>query len=348
MKNGHMARASRLFACLLIAVLPLAAACSSATATVPPPTPAAAATRTATATPAPATATATATQVATATATSTVAAATASPTTKATAAATASPTKTATRAPTASPTKPPVQPTPTRITFAAGATSIDVPGTLGAGATKSYVLHALKGQTMIVAVTSPHQDAILAISGVTGKQVLMSSGVGADHWQGTLPATQDYTIQVLTTGAATTFALQVTIPSVIAFASGATAASVQGNTANTYVVSYIAHAEKGQTMLVDIDSPNGDVFLTIYGFQDGQPLIRSVMGSPTFRGVLPATQDYIIEAVRTGAPGDFNLQLTIPHRIQFQPGATSATVNGSAISHFRSRATSCAHRPGRP
>jgi hypothetical protein len=186
---------------------------------------------------------------------------------------------------------------------------------------------------MIVSVSSLHQDAILAISGVTGKQVLLGAAAGASHWQGTLPSTQDYSIQVSTKSAALNFSLQVVIPSVIAFAPGATATSVQGNTGDSFVVSYVAHAEKGQTMLVNIDSPQSDVFLTIYGFQDGQPLIRSVMGSAQFRGTLPATQDYIIEAVRTGQPGDFNLQVTVPRRIQFQPGAISASVNGSVSAH---------------
>ena len=40
--------------------------------------------------------------------------------------------------------------------------------------------------------------------------------------------------------------------------------------------------------------------LTIWGFSDGQPYIRSVVGSTTFNMKLPSTQDYIVDVVPQG------------------------------------------------
>ena len=50
--------------------------------------------------------------------------------------------------------------------------------------------------------------------------------------------------------------------------------------------------------------------LTIYGIQDGQPLIRSVTGATTFKGTLPGTQDYMIEAVGIG-PGSYVMSVSV-------------------------------------
>ena len=40
--------------------------------------------------------------------------------------------------------------------------------------------------------------------------------------------------------------------------------------------------------------------LTIWGFSDGQPYMRAMMGSTVFNMQLPSTQDYIIDVVPQG------------------------------------------------
>ena len=209
----------------------------------------------------------------------------------------------------------PATPTPgstaTRIQFEPGATSAAVEGRLNAGEVKSYILRALAGQTMMVSLDSPQGDVFLTIYGVDDGQPLVRSAAGATYWQGQLPATQDYMILAVAGGEATNFSLQVIIPYIIKFAPGGTSAVVEGNVRAGSIIRYLLRAQAGQTMTVNITSPNMDVLLTIYGLDDGQPLVRSVSGATSWTGTLPATQDYVIDAVSVGGDTSFTLGVTI-------------------------------------
>jgi hypothetical protein len=87
-------------------------------------------------------------------------------------------------------------------------------------------------------------------------------------------------------------------------------------------------------MEVLIASPADDVLLAIWG-ADGIPLKRTVDGEAGWMGVLPETQDYIINAVSVGEETDYTLTVTVyplepePTRVEFGVGETSATVEGS-------------------
>ena len=58
-------------------------------------------------------------------------------------------------------------------------------------------------------------------------------------------------------------------------------------------------------------------------------MVRAVSRSTQWTGKLPATQDYVIEAVSGGEATNYSLYVVIPQVIRFQPGATSATVPGT-------------------
>ncbi len=64
-------------------------------------------------------------------------------------------------------------------------------------------------------------------------------------------------------------------------------------------------------MTVRISSPANDVLLTIYGVEDGSPLVRYESGANQWSGVLPGTQDYMIEAVATGASSPYVMDVII-------------------------------------
>ena len=74
---------------------------------------------------------------------------------------------------------------------------------------------------------------------------------------------------------------------------------------------YVLKVSKGQRMTATIQSPRNDVLLGIYGFEDGQPLVRVPMGATTWTGVLPATQDYSIKAVAAGGPTSYKMDVTV-------------------------------------
>jgi putative hemolysin len=98
-----------------------------------------------------------------------------------------------------------------RIRFAAGGTSASLPGNIGPGEVRRYVLAAGAGQTMTVNVSSPNNDVALAVWGEDGT-VLLSDHAGATEWQGTLPATQDYYLGLSGAASQALFRLNVSIP----------------------------------------------------------------------------------------------------------------------------------------
>jgi len=215
--------------------------------------------------------------------------------------ATAIPPTTAVPLPSSVPTFPPVQPTQilpnaTRINFLTGATTGSVTGTIQAGETKTYVLEASQGQPMIAMANSLNNDVIMSIR-TKGGTTILSASSKLSNWQGALPITQDYYISIYGGSTAENFTLSVEIPARIKFAPGKDSTNVSGITAGGYNVAYTVFASQGQIMKVDLNGTGGNAALTIYGFSDGQPYIRSVTGATTFNFKLPLTQDYIIEVV---------------------------------------------------
>jgi hypothetical protein len=112
------------------------------------------------------------------------------------------------------------------------------------------------------------------------------------------------------------------------FAPGTTAAQVQGQVRAGGNVDYILRAAQGQWLIVTVTSTSTDVVLAVTGARDGRPYLRSASGTTSWRGLLTTTQDYTIQVVSRGSAAPFSLQVTIPARISFAPGASSATVDG--------------------
>lgn len=202
------------------------------------------------------------------------------------------------------PTLPPVPPTvivpgATRINFLNGATTGVVSGHLQAGQTQSYVLQALQAQPMLADLSSLNNDVALSIK-TQGGTTMLNAAAHQSSWEGTLPQTEDYFLTVYGGAADENFTLTVTIPSRIKIPEGATSIKISGKTVSGYTVAYTAFAIKGQKMSVALVNLSGSAALTIYGFTDGQPYVRSVTEQTSFAFTLPATQDYIIQVVPKG------------------------------------------------
>jgi hypothetical protein len=106
---------------------------------------------------------------------------------------------------------PPLEPEPTRIQFAAGATSAMVTGHVAAYGADLYVLRAMAGQTMEVELVSPASDVVLEIWGADGTPLLRHV-TGETYWMGVLPFTQDYFVKAISFGSAVDYTLTVIIP----------------------------------------------------------------------------------------------------------------------------------------
>lgn len=199
------------------------------------------------------------------------------------------------------PAAPPTQSLPpaTRINFLTGATTGQVSAPIQAGQTQFYVLKALQGQPMIVMVFSLNNDVTLSVR-TQGGTWLLNPSAKQSTWQSTLPQTEDYYIGVYGGAMIENFTLSVEIPARIKFAVGKDSATVSGQTAAGYNVTYVVFAAQGQKMNVDLNGAGGNGALTIYGFSDGQPYLRSVTEQTSFSMTLPSSQDYIIEVVPRG------------------------------------------------
>jgi hypothetical protein len=204
-----------------------------------------------------------------------------------------------------------VLPAASRITFLTGATMGAVSGPVQPGQSINYVLQAAQGQPMMVDVSSLNNDVTLSMKTQGGTSMLNASAQES-RWQGSLPQTEDYYLTVH--GGATTenFTMTITIPSRIRFAEGADSAKVSGKTVAGYNVAYTLFAVKDQRMSVELSSVSGNAVLSIYGWNDGQPYVRSAAEKTSFSFTLPATQDYIVQIVpRAGSTESYLLKVEI-------------------------------------
>jgi hypothetical protein len=187
-----------------------------------------------------------------------------------------------------------------RVSMAAGRTSVSVDGHVEKKGQTTFLVGASAGQFMMAMINTVNKPLYLEVRS-PGGTILVSASDQKDSWQGTLREDGDYLVSIHTTGDATDFNMSITIPVRITFQSGAYGASADGVVGPQEVTTYLLLAMKNQTMKVNIDSHKGDIFLSIYGLQDGQPYVRSALGLTTYSFKLPATQDYVIQAVSTGS-----------------------------------------------
>lgn len=197
-----------------------------------------------------------------------------------------------------------------QIVFQAGATSADATGHLKVGQEKTYQFEAGAGQELMAAIYSKNNDIYLDIGGADGT-TLVNASAQVTSWQGKLAKTQVYIVKVVSGDGDSDYDLQIIIPAIVKFQPGAISAVVPGKVIGHSVNAYIARAFGGQTMTVKITSPGKDMFLTIYGLDDGTPLVRSSSGFTSWTGKLPITQDYIIEAVSVGGATTYSMEIII-------------------------------------
>ncbi len=199
-------------------------------------------------------------------------------------------------------TIPPATATPSevRILFAAGATAGIQSATLNPGQSLDYILTASQTQPLIVIADSPNHDVTLGIRGLNSSNILLDPIKKWTTWEGILPATQDYLITVHAGATTESFTLTVIIPSRITFAQGAATVTVNGSTPGGLIVSYVLYALAGQKMSAALNAPSGTAVLSIYGFEDGQPLLGAASNAMIWNGTLPVTEDYIVQVVPQG------------------------------------------------
>jgi len=108
---------------------------------------------------------------------------------------------------------------------------------------------------------------------------------------------------------------------------GATDARVEGDLAAREAVRYVLAAREGDFLEVEVSAPEPGVRLVIFG-EDGTVLRSGMAEGSLFRGTLPATQDYYVLLDAAEGALSYSMLVSLPERIAFAPGATSAEVAG--------------------
>ncbi len=202
-----------------------------------------------------------------------------------------------------------VTPTPGgSIAFATGTTMKTVSGSIAAGQLVTYTINAGAGVPMILDVTSPATDVYLGLIQPNGT-VLLGTASHWIHWQGLLPQSGIYTIQLLGGAAADTYSLSARIPVRVNFASGTSSIGLTSTTVNGLPFSYVLHCGQNQNMIVSLNVPATTAYISISGLSSGYLLSPSTQVN-NWSGVLPSTQDYIIEVIPVGA-GVVNFILSV-------------------------------------
>jgi hypothetical protein len=223
----------------------------------------------------------------------------------------------------------------TRIRFAQGATSAVASGNLPAHSSARYVLRAGFGQLMEATLSAP-ASAAMKVTASSGLLLTPVTGTnGPAGFRGYLPYTGDYFLTVSSGSQAVAYSIDVVIPVRIRFERNATSATVTEHLDAYQGLDYILRAGKGQILEIEAVSENANpddnpLQLVIYGV-DGT-VLRSGMGEgSSFRGVLPASQDYLVSLRASDVPTNFTMSVIIPQRISFQTGATSASVHNPSL-----------------
>ena len=115
-------------------------------------------------------------------------------------------------------------------------------------------------------------------------------------------------------------------PARIQFAAGGTSATMQGKLEANSKLDYLLNAGANQTLEVTL-SPSSGLTLAIFG-ADGST-IDSASSNLSFRGVLPKTQDYILELASGSSATNYSMSVDLPQRIRFTTGSTSANLTGT-------------------
>jgi hypothetical protein len=97
----------------------------------------------------------------------------------------------------------------------------------------------------------------------------------------------------------------------IQFAAGGTGKVVEGDINAGQTLAFVLAASATQTMSVKVWSPNGDVYLGVYG-ADGQVLLNSSVQDTIWSGTLPKTQDYYLSLTPGNGTTSYSLSIEIP------------------------------------
>jgi len=107
------------------------------------------------------------------------------------------------------------------------------------------------------------------------------------------------------------YTLTAKVAQLVNFATGATSITLNGKTVNGYVFSYALYCSAGQTMTASLNVPSSIAYIDIFGLASGI-LLSSSSKANTWTGVLPQTQNYVIEVIpNNGLVVNYSLKVSV-------------------------------------
>jgi hypothetical protein len=184
-----------------------------------------------------------------------------------------------------------------------------VQGAIQSGQIITYTLEAGQSQPMILIMNSPNNDVTLGVFEPNGNMLLNPANQWT-RWQGLLPQTEQYKIQVIGGATAENYTLTAKVPQLVNFATGSSSISLNGTTVNGYVFSYAS----AQSQPDHDGDPQRTLQHGLYRYL--RPCQRYYLEpgsqSNSWTGVLSQTQDYMIEVVpNNGAVVDYGLTVSV-------------------------------------
>jgi hypothetical protein len=180
----------------------------------------------------------------------------------------------------------------------AGTTAGVIQGTVLPGQVLQYTLNAGQGQPLTLIMESPSNDVTLGVFDQSSI-ALLDPARKLRAWQMALPTAGQYTIQIVGGASTESFTLTIKLPLPVFFASGATSATLNSTTVNGYLFSYALNCAGGQTMTASLNQPPSIATIDIYGLDTGT-LLEAASNVSSWTGVLPQTQNYVVEVIPTG------------------------------------------------
>jgi hypothetical protein len=113
----------------------------------------------------------------------------------------------------------------------------------------------------------------------------------------------------------------------VSMLTGRTSVNMDGHVDKNSRTTFLVGARANQYMMAMINNINKPLVLEIQA-PDGSYLAKASENNYSWQGTLPADGDYLVTVVNNGDATDFNISITIPVRVTFQVGATSASLNG--------------------
>jgi hypothetical protein len=199
-----------------------------------------------------------------------------------------------------------------KVRFQPYRTGVTLSSTLPANQTQSYLIRAQQDQNLIAEVLSPQQDLELALFSQNGV-LLPPAQITPTRWNWLLPSNQEYRLDVIGSGTASDYTLEINIPRNVHFPIGTYGTTETGQVGQGEVILYRLRAALGQTMTLNLTPTDGSVVLGVYGMEDDAVLLSPGDDRTSWSGELTGTSSHFLVQVVGVDPGvtDYTIQFDI-------------------------------------